>query len=309
MTTTRTDLCSLDDGIAPPAAQAGLQLQTSRVLWLVFWANIAMAVLKIIFGTMGYSSLFVLDGLFSAALGAHIASVLIGSQMSHGRFFSKRYSYGMGKVQFLLAMVLGGLLVVGASVALGMTIKRFGHAVFVQPSSLGVVVALIATISNLALCYFMKRYAQNAFRPGLKKISALQALGVASSLSVLQSVVLIGYNWIAAERIGRISISLLMLWLSVLFIRNALEGVMDQSTGEEIESVIKGLVGTVDKVEEVRWVRTRRSGQTIHVDLEVTLSRRCTVADSSRVSARIKEMLAAKMEQPKDVINVTFSAA
>lgn len=309
MTTARTDLCPLDDGIDPPDARTGLQLQASRALWLTFWANVSMAVLKIMFGTLGYSSLFVLDGLFSAALGAHIASVLIGSQMSHGRFFSRRYSYGMGKVQFLLAMVLGGLLVIGASVALGMTIKRFGHAVFVQPSSVGVVVALVATVGNLVLCYFLKRHVPNAFRPGLKKVSALQALGVASSLSVLQSVVLIGYNWTAAERIGRVSISLLMLWLSVVIIRNALEGVMDQSTGEEIESVIRDLVNTVDKVEEVQWVRTRRSGQTIHVDLEVTLSRRCTVADSSRVAVRIKKMLAAKMEQQTDVINVTFSAA
>jgi cation diffusion facilitator family transporter len=319
MTITRTEITPLDD-LAPggqdrpgpaevEAERRGFQRQISRVLWFVFWANILMAILKIGFGTLGFSSLFVLDGLFSAALGAYIASFMIGSQMSHERFFSRPYSYGKGKVQFLLAMLLGGLLVIGASIALGMTIKRFGHAVLVQPSSLGVIVALIATAGNLLLCYVLKRYATSAFRPGLKRLATLQALGVGTSLSVVQSVVLIGYNWIAAERIGRISISLLMLWLSLLIIRNALEGVMDQSTGEEIEGVIRDLVSTVERVEEVRWVRTRRSGQAIHVDLEVALDRRVTVAASSAVAARIKRLLASRMEQEADVINVTFCAA
>jgi cation diffusion facilitator family transporter len=287
----------------------GGSVQAARALWGAFWGNIGMALFKIVLGGLGYSSLFIIDGLFSAALGAHVAAVMIGAQMSDGRFITRRYSYGKGKAQFLLAMLLGGVLVVAASITLGLTIKRFGHAVLVQPSTLAVVVALVSTAANLVLCFYLKWAASASIRIGLGKLASFQALGVGSSLSLLQSTVLVGYHWLVAERIGRISISLLMLWLSVLVIRHALEGVMDQSTGKEIEGAIRELVFSVEEVREVRWMRTRRAGHTIHVDLEVALSGRSTVGDSDRVAARIKRLLATRMEQSADVINVTFCTA
>ncbi len=280
--------------------------RAERVLWLGFGGNMVLAVLKVGFGGLGFGSLFVLDGLFSAAIAANLGALLIGTQLSSGRYRTRRYSYGMGKAQFLLAMLLGGLLVVGASVALGLTIKRFGHADPVLPSVLTVLFAVIALGGNLLLWLVLRSAASSTAEPGLRRAAGHQALGIAASVSVLQSMVLLGYHWTVAERIGRLGISLLMLWLAVQIIRAALNGVMDESSGSQIDQAIRDLATGVERVEEVRWVRSRRAGAVIHVDLEVALDRSCTVADSDRVAAQIKRLVASRLEQPTDVVNVTF---
>jgi ferrous-iron efflux pump FieF len=293
--------CTLDS-----ASQRGAAAR--HTLWMVFWFNAGTAVFKVVFALLGFNSLFVLDGLVSAALATHIATTLIGMEMAHPTFYNRRYAYGKGKVQFLLALLLGGALVVAAAVTLGLTIKRFNWPIHVDSSTTSVAIALVATVANLMLALFLRRAASGSFDLSARKAASLQLLGVASSVSVLQSTILIGYRWLSAERIGRISIALVMIYLSVVIIRNALEGVMDQSTGDEAESIITDLVASVEQVEQVRSVRTRQAGKVVHVDVEVELDGRISVAESDRVAEEIRKLLARRMEQPAHAINVSYCA-
>jgi cation diffusion facilitator family transporter len=292
-----------DTGRARDVSAARLEA-IEHCYWVAFSFNIGMAVIKVAIALLGYNSLFVLDALVSAAIATQIAAVLIGLDM--GLVDSPRYSYGKGKIQFLLALLLGGALVVAASYALGVTIKRFGWPVRGDSSSIAIGLALASTAANVMLTLFIRRSATSTFDVGVRKTATLQALGIFSALSVLQGAVLIGYRWLDAERIGRISISVIMVYLSVVIIRNALEGVMDQSTGEEPEKVIADLVAAVQGVERVGTVRTRRLGELILVDLEVAFDPNCTIAESDRLTAKIRQLLSRKMEQPEHAISISY---
>jgi ferrous-iron efflux pump FieF len=297
--------CTLDCAGDDPRRGAAMR----HTLWMVFWFNAGMAVFKVVFAMLGFNSLFVLDGLVSAALATHIATMLIGMEMARPAFYCRRYAYGKGKVQFLLALVLGGALVVAAAVTLGLTIKRFSWPIHVDTSATSVGIAIVAAVANLMLMLFLRRAANGSFDLSGRKAASLQILGIAASLSVLQSTILIGYRWLAAERIGRITIAMVMVYLSVVIIRNALEGVMDQSTGEEAESIITDMVASVERVQRVRSVRTRQAGKVVHVDVEVELDGRISVAESDSVAEQIRGLLARRMEQPADAINVSYCAS
>lgn len=291
---------------ARETGEAPRQSAARQAYWTALLANAGIAVVKILFSVVGYNSLFVLDGLVSAALATHIAATLIGMSMARPAFYCRRYAYGQGKVQFMLSLVLGGALVVAAALALGLTIKRFGWAVHVDTSAVSVGVAIVSTLVNVMLALHLRRPAAGVFAVDFRRAARLQALGIASSVSVLQSTILVGYRWIIAERIGRITIALIMLYLAVVIIRDALEGVMDRSTGEEAETRIRELAASVEPVREVRGVRTRQVGKVVHVDLEVCLDGQTAIARCDRVAAEIKRTLSRKMNQPEHAINVSY---
>jgi divalent metal cation (Fe/Co/Zn/Cd) transporter len=83
---------------------------------------------------------------------------------------------------------------------------------------------------------------------------------------------------------------------------------MDRRTGEKIESEIKALAGSVGGVRNVEWVRTRRAGQSICIDLRVALDRDFTILQSDQVAEQVRKLLSLKMEQPRHAVKVEFCA-
>jgi len=286
------------DDLGPIEARESGEAYTNRVYWIVFWANLGLALFKLAMGALGYSRLLIIDGLNSAANVVVITTVLFGIRISRPQTVNEKYPYGKGKAEFMVTLLVGFLLAVGASVILALSVKTFFTPISLEPTGIGVATALISIGGNLILIRFLKQTDSLYENVEFQKMARLQALNIASSAVVIQSLLLAGlFGWFVAERMGGVSISLIVVWLSIWIIKSSLDGVMDRSSGKEIESRITALAGSVDKVEKVEWVRTRRVGQNLCIDLNVGLNGDCTIRQTDQVAARIRERLSLKMER------------
>jgi cation diffusion facilitator family transporter len=282
---------TLDDLEPIGTAQPG-EVDLERVCWIAFWANLGLALLKITVGALGYSRLLIIDGLHSAANAIMITNILFAIQMSIPQTVTGKYPYGKGKAQYIGALLIGFFLGVGASAILALSVKTLFVPVSFEPTGIGLATALVSIGGNLMLIRFLRQTDSHDKKEVVEKIAHLHRLNIASSGVVIQGLLVGGiFGWFVPERIGSLTISLIVLFLSIRIIRRALDGIMDRSSGREIESRIRTLANSVDKVENVQWVRTRNVGQNLWIDLQVGLKGNTSIRRADQISEQVQERL------------------
>jgi len=292
----------LDDLELKGPVQHG-EVNIKRVCWILFWANLGLALLKITVGALGYSRLLVIDGLNSAANAIMITNILFGIQMSIPQTVTGKYPYGKGKARYIGALLIGFFLGVGAAVILAISVKTFFLPVSFESTGIGLATALVSIGGNLMIIRFLRHTDLHYSKEVVKKIAHLHALNITSSGVVIQGLLVGGiFGWFIPERIGSLTISLIVLFLSIRIIKSALDGIMDRSAGREIEFRITTLANSVDKVEDVRWVRTRNVGQNLWIDLQVGLKGDSSVRRADQISGQVQERLHLGIER---ITNVT----
>ena len=280
------------DDLEPKGPVQPDEVTITRVCWILFWANLGLALLKITVGALGYSRLLVIDGLHSAANAIMITNILFGIQMSIPQRLTEKYPYGKGKARYIGALLIGFFLGVGAAVILAISVKTFFLPVSFESTGIGLATALVSIGGNLMMIRFLRQTDLHYSKEVVKKIAHLHALNITSSGVVIQGLLVGGiFGWFIPERIGSLTISLIVLFLSIRIINSALDGIMDRSAGREIESRITTLANSVDKVEDVRWVRTRNVGQNLWIDLQVGLKGDSSVRRADQISGQVQERL------------------
>ena len=276
-----------------------------RAYWTVFWANLGLACFKITIGTLGYSRLLIIDGLNSGANAVVITIILFGIHMSRPQTVSAKYPNSMGKIQYMMTFVVGVLLAAGASVILVISIKSFFYAVRPEPIDIGICVALISIMGNLIILYYLKQTGSFYEKEEIKMIVHLQSLNIGSSFIVINSLLLSGlFGWYIAEHFGSISISFVVVWLSIRIIKNSLDGIMDRSSGEKIESRLYEIACSVDEVTDIKYLRTRRAGQVLLIDLQIFLDGAFTIQQTDKIVSRIKKRMADDLKWTSHVITI-----
>ncbi|MBW2149911.1 MAG: cation transporter, partial [Deltaproteobacteria bacterium] len=266
------------------------EVPITRVCWIAFWANLGLALLKITVGALGYSRLLIIDGLNSAANAMMITNILFGIQMGISQRPTEKYPYGKGKARYIGALLIGFFLGVGAAVILAISVKTFFMPVSFESTGIGLATALVSIGGNLMVIRFLRQTDLHHSKEVAKRIAYLHALNITSSGVVAQGLLVGGiFGWFIPERIGSLTISLIVLFLSIRITKSALDGIMDRSAGREMESRIATLANSVDKVEDVRWVRTRNVGHNLWIDLQVALKGECSIRRADQASEQIRE--------------------
>jgi len=165
----------------------------TRVCWIVFWANLGLALLKITVGALGYSRLLIIDGLHSSANAIMITNILFGIQMSIPQRKTEKYPYGKGKARYVGALMIGFSLVVGSAVILAISIKTFLLPVSFESAGIGLATALVSIGGNVMVIRFLRQTDLDCSKELLKRIEHLHSLNIVSSGVVIQGLLVGGY--------------------------------------------------------------------------------------------------------------------
>lgn len=274
----------------------------ARICWVVFWGNLGLALFKVTVGTLGYSPLLIIDGLNSAANAVVLTTIIMSIQMSRKEDINTTYPYGKGKVQYLLTLVVGLMLSIGASLIFALSMRTLYASISFEPTGTALAAALISVGGNLMLLRFLKQTDLPNHKEELKRIKNLHTLNIAASTVVIQAILLAGiFGWFAAERLGGLSISLLVLLLSIRIIKSALDGIMDRSNGSDMDADVADLVNEINDHLEVRWIRSRNTGQNLWLDVNVGVNGDYTVRKVDRIAKRIRDHIEREMERVSHV--------
>ncbi|MBF0450794.1 MAG: cation diffusion facilitator family transporter [Candidatus Magnetomorum sp.] len=282
-----------------------------RTCWKAFWVNIGLASFKILVGSlekttgaMGYSQLLIIDGLTSAAIASIISMVIFGIHMSRPRTINEQFPYGMGKAQYITSLLVGAILAICAAIILGLALKTFFYPMVLELVGLGLSTALISIFANILLIrYIQLKHDRN--NKELQTIIRLQSVSMIASLIVGNSLLMTGLlGWFFMERVGSLSISILVVVLSFRIIKQSLDGIMDRSCGQETESKFADVIQSVDGVQEVQCVRTRHAGQTLCVDIRLSVHGDYTIRQTDHIESEVRKRISKEFSRVNHVITL-----
>lgn len=271
-----------------------------QVLWVILFANFAVAILKIMIGTAIKSASMTADGFHSISDGSSNIVGLIGISIA-AKPRDKDHPYGHRKFEVMASLFIGAMLVfVAGKIALD-AIDRFKNPITPNITVESLIVLLITLCINIFVCTYENRVGKRLNSYILISDSMHTKSDIFVSIGVLAT--LVGVKLGLPAIIDPIT-SLIVAG----FILHAAYEIFKESTGVLVdqamvdEDYIKLIVEEFEEVEGVHKIRSRGSKSDIHIDMHVLVNPEISVEKSHILTHNIEDKIKQKLDNNVQVI-------
>jgi cation diffusion facilitator family transporter len=269
--------------------------KVKQVLWIILFANLAVAALKLIIGTMIKSASMTADGFHSLADGSSNIVGLIGIHFA-SKPVDDDHPYGHRKYEHLASFIIAGMLfAVGCKIIIE-SFTRFIHPVIPEITAKSLIVLFITLIVNIFVCWY-------EFRTGKKlnsQILVSDSMHTRSDIYVTIGVLatLIGVKLglpPIIDPIASLVVSGFILYAAYEIFNDASAVLVDKAV-VDIEDV-REIVLSFDQVKDAHKIRSRGCGYNLHIDMHIVIEPHVSIEESHYLVHMIEEKL-------KEQINV-----
>jgi cation diffusion facilitator family transporter len=259
----------------------------SRAASLSVYMNVALMVLKVSVGLMAGSVAVLSDGIDSgqdlvAAIIALI-SVKIGARPADAE-----HPYGHGRAETIAATIQSLLIGGGGIFIVATAVFRLADPPSEVGYDIGILAMLIAASVNVALVQYTSRVARETNSPAIASEARHLWTNVVQAGAVVAGLALVGITGeVAFDAIMALALGLYLLWIAGHILWSATADVLDVRLSEDELAQISALI-LAEGVAGYHGLRTRRSGQTRHIDFHLTLPGEMTVEASHAITDRIE---------------------
>lgn len=281
------------------------ETQAREVRRITLWGlalNLALALLKFVFGVVGASQALVADAVHSLSDSATDVAVLIGAPYWSAPADAD-HPYGHQRIETMITAVIGVLL---GAVGVGLiyrTLATMQAPHDIPPGWTAFAVACISIVAKEALYRW-------TFRVGKRiKSSAVMAnawhhrsdgmSSVPVALAVLGT--RLRPDWSFLDHLGALVVSVLILQVAWKIVWPALNQLADAGASEQERVKLRGLVVNIEGVRAVHAFRTRRLGFGLQVDLHVLVDPLLSVRAGHDIARDVKQKL---REEGPDILDV-----
>lgn len=261
-----------------------------QIGWLSFWGNLGLAAFKMLIGILGYSRLLIADSLQSSASAIMSTVTLAGTRLSK-RAVDRKYPYGHGKMEFVVSAIAGLIISIGAVFLLASSLSSMRTGYMAQPHLIGLLTAVISIIANRLMYRYISYHGERLKNPAILLSASNNRIGVYSSIAVLDGIVGAMLRIYFLERLASVVVSALVLVTNIRLMSRAIDGIMDKSSSVDLIENIRHIIASVEGVQGISAIKSRRIGQKIWVDLEIQVEAESTVADASKTAERISRLI------------------
>lgn len=262
--------------------------------------NIILTLLKIIAGVFGRSAAMVADGIHSLSdLLSDIVVLAFTHISSKGK--DKNHSFGHGKFETLATLIVsvilaavGGRLMVNGVKSIIEAIN--GNSIPV-PGTIALWAAIISIVSKEILYQATIRTAKRANSPVAManawhhRSDALSSIG---SLTGIAGAMVLGENWTILDPIASCCISIAIIIVAVKMALPSLEELLETSLPDEIEKDIISVANSVQGVENIHELKTRRNGVSYIIDAHIVVNPRISVTEAHNIATDVENAIREK---------------
>ena len=265
--------------------------------------NVVLAILKGVVGVLTGSKALLADALHS---GADIICGLFGvvSTWISNREVDHEHPYGYGKIEFIVGMLVGLVLLYAAANIFFSSLKilLFTPPTGIQaPKALAFWVALLSIYANIVVSQLTLCAAKRLNSPALGAISSDNRSDAYSSIPVALAVLGSQLGLPQLDPLGAVFVGLLIGRIALSLLKQNYGGLMDVALPMEDVKNITQIVQDLPEVERIGYLKTRRTGKSVWVDLQVLVNGQKTVSEANKLCQKIKGKL---MSQIKTIGNV-----
>lgn len=274
--------------------------EIKKVLWIIMFANIAVAVAKIIFGTLINSSSMTADGFHSITDGSSNIIGLIGIGIA-AKPIDDDHPYGHRKFE-----TLTGLFIVGMLVYLGFKIITDAITKFMHPARPEITIeSLIVMIITLCINIFVTKYEHRKGTALNSTILISDSMHTKSDIYVTIGVIttLIAIKLGAppiVDPLASIIVAGFILYAAYEIFKVA-SGILVDSTAVDTGR-IKKIAIAQEGVKGVHKIRSRGTTDDMHIDMHILADSELSLEDSHRLNHKIQDALRKELNNNVEVI-------
>lgn len=264
--------------------------------WVGLAANFALMLMNLFIGMVAGSQALVVGSMYSFKDMATSVFVIVGITVSR-KPLDREHPYGHGKIEFLMSMVFGIILLLLSGFLLYHAIDTLAHSEReTTPRLIAVWAAVVSVLAYTYTFYYASCVAVESNSPVVRMMaqhhhSDAVAAGVAG-LGIVGAH-LFDLPWIDTVVAFFEALDLIVLGGRVFW--DSCKGLLDRSIKPGMRALIRRIAEDTDGVKEVKALKTRLTGHQIWTDLIIGVDPELTVDDAhdicERVRARITERL------------------
>lgn len=289
------------------ATHARESANTSLLKW--GWLSIGAACIAL---TLKFGAYFLTGsvGLLSDAVES-LVNLVAGFTALFALWYSTRpvdrsHNYGHQKIEFFSAAIEGALILVAAATIIWYSIQRLLHPQPIEKIGIGLVVALIATVVNLALAIAMLRVARRHESVVLQADGQHLMTDVWTTVGVIAALIIASiteWNWI--DPVVGLLVAANIIRIGLQLLHTSFDGLMDRAIPAEDEQRIRAAIdATIPADVTYHALRTRRAGSQRAVDLHLLVPGAQRVRDAHLLTKRVEDAIAAVFPHTETVIHL-----
>lgn len=270
------------------------------VLWIILFANLGVAITKIVVGYLINSASLSTDGVHSLSDGLSNVVGLIGITIA-SMPVDKEHPYGHKKCEIIASLFIGGMLLF-----LGLKTLFAGFSRFINPSELNItLISLISLILTVCINIFVTIYERKKGEEYKSFILISDSIHTKSDIFISVGVLLsligikLGLPQII-DPIISIVISLFILKASYEIFKESIGILLDKAVvGEE---KITEILNSFDEIKNIHKIRSRGSANDIYVDMHIMIDANTTTEEAHSLSHNIEKEIKNKINPNCQVI-------
>lgn len=259
--------------------------------------NAVLIVLKFLAGIFGRSSAMIADAVHSLTDFITDVIVLIFVKIA-GKPEDRGHDYGHGKFETFATMIIGLILALAGVGVLWSGVSKIidsmhGHEL-PAPTYLALVIAVVSIISKELLYRYTERRGKelqsnavvaNAWHHRSDAISSLGTLvGIAGAM-------FLGSRWRILDPAAAVVVSFFIVKAGYDIMRPAVAELLESSLPDEEENAIRDLVLSVDGIEALHHLRTRRIGNVIAIELHAKMDGSLSLERAHAIATEAEHLL------------------
>jgi len=272
--------------------------EASKVTWLGFWINMVLSIGKILAGVFGRSGAMLADGIHSLSDFITDVIVLVFMKLS-SKDTDQTHDYGHGKFEtfatFIISVALFAVAILLMISGAKKIIASLMGNVIDKPGYIALIAAAVSIISKEWL--FRKTRAvgekinsQAVIANGWHHRSdAFSSIGTLIGIS---GAIFLGAQWRILDPIASIIVSVFIIGVAIKLLRPAVEELTDASLSDSVEEEIATVIKSVEGVEGMHNMKTRKSGNGYIIDVHIKVDPNITVIKAhDEIASKVEDLL------------------
>ncbi len=265
--------------------------------------NVVLIVLKLSLGILGHSRALVADGLHSMT-DLMTDAILVGGLIIGAKPTDESHHYGHGKVEILVEMLLGGILVLAGILIIYDSAGDLLSPSNTTPSMFVIPAALFSVLSKEWLYRITMRTARSEGHPALvanawhHRSDALSSVGVLLAVSLA----IIHPAFAAADPLVGFVVAILVIGTGGKIGWKATLRIIDTAPAGDYMERIHRMIMEVPDVRSVRNLRMRYVGSLIAVEVHLGLDPEMSIDRGHAVAYEVKRSILERDSRVFDVL-------
>lgn len=263
--------------------------------------NAALTIFKIVAGIIGNSYAMISDAIHSASDVLSTLIVMVGVKIASKKA-DREHPYGHERFECVAAIILAVMLAVTGGLIGKNGIVRIANGSYKEvavPTYLALSAAVVSIVTKEAMFHVTNHYAKKINSGALKADAWHHRSDALSSIGSFIGILFAILGFPIMDSIAEIAISLLILKAAFSIFKESIEKMTDSSCDRATERKIKELIVSLDGVLGLDLVRTRKFGDRLYVEVEISADGDLTLYDAHKIADRVHDEIEYRFPEVK----------